>query len=320
MWALLAISGPIYLAILLGYATTRWGLFAKSDLRVLGKFVINLAMPALLFNALAPRRLDEILNGRYLLVYAGGSLLTLLLGWWWGRRVARQTPTATSFYVMGMCCSNSGFVGFPILLLVLPPIAGVVLALNMLVENLVFIPLVLVLAEHGRSGGGTASQVLRGIGYRLLRNPMIWGLVAGLAASLCHLDMPAFMARTVNLFSQASAGLSLFVVGGTLVGLPLSGMGTKIASIAAGKLLLHPLSVLFCITLLPALGLGHLPVDLTAAALLMAAMPMLGIYAILAQPYGQEEVSAAALLVTTATSFVTLNGVLWLLKAFALVA
>ena len=74
---ILAITGPIYLTIALGFATTRLGLFSKSDLRVLGKFVINLALPALLFNALAQRSLGEILNGRYLLVYAAGSLLAL---------------------------------------------------------------------------------------------------------------------------------------------------------------------------------------------------------------------------------------------------
>src|SRR3970282_1211247 len=58
------------------------------DMRVLGKFVFNLALPALLFNALAQRSLGEILNGRYLLVYAAGSLLALGLGWLWARRGA----------------------------------------------------------------------------------------------------------------------------------------------------------------------------------------------------------------------------------------
>jgi predicted permease len=46
----------------------------------------------------------------------------------------------------------------------------------------------------------------------------------------------------------------------------------------------------------------------------MAAMPMMGTYIVLAQLYGKEDISAAALLVTTATSFFTLSALLWLLK------
>ena len=51
-----------------------------------------------------------------------------------------------------------------------------------------------------------------------------------------------------------------------------------------------------------------------AGAVLMAAMPMMGIYLILAQANGQEDFSAAALLVTTLGSFFTLSGLLWVFR------
>ena len=65
MLDILAITGPIYITILIGYLTTRQGIFAKSDMRVFGKYVINLALPALLFNALSQRQIGEILNTSY---------------------------------------------------------------------------------------------------------------------------------------------------------------------------------------------------------------------------------------------------------------
>ena len=40
MLAIVSITGPIYLAIALGYVCTRAGLFARADMRVLGKFVL----------------------------------------------------------------------------------------------------------------------------------------------------------------------------------------------------------------------------------------------------------------------------------------
>ena len=154
MLDILAITGPIYITIALGYFLTRRGLFARADMRVLGQFVINLALPALLFNALAQRKLGDILNGRYMLVYAIGSLATMGLGLLWARRGARQDATVSVFYAMGMCCSNSGFVGYPIALLVIGPVAGVMLGLNMIVENLLLIPLLLALAESSTGSGG----------------------------------------------------------------------------------------------------------------------------------------------------------------------
>lgn len=46
-------------------------------MRILGKFVINLALPVWLFNALAQHPVGESLNGPYLLVCAPGLPLTL---------------------------------------------------------------------------------------------------------------------------------------------------------------------------------------------------------------------------------------------------
>jgi hypothetical protein len=54
--------------------------------------------------------------------------------------------------------------------------------------------------------------------------------------------------------------------------------------------------------------------QLRLAAVLFAAMPMLGIYPLLAQKHGFEAISAAALLFTTVASFFTLSGLLWAMK------
>jgi len=58
--------------------------------------------------------------------------------------------------------------------------------------------------------------------------------------------------------------------------------------------------------------------ELRTAAVLFAAMPMLGIYPLLAQKHGHDEITAAALLVTTVGSFFTLSALLWALKHTAL--
>lgn len=311
MTSILSITGPIYLAIALGYACTRFGWFSRADMRVFGQFVIRLALPGLLFNAVATREIADILNVSYLLAYLAGTLAVITLGLAWGKR-QHLPSTDNVMVVMGMSCSNSSFVGYPILLLTLAPVAAVALALNMMVENLLVLPLLLVLAERGRHQAGSGWQMLQRTAWQLAKNPLIIALALGLTVALMRWQLPDPLSRSINLFATASAGLSLFVIGGTLFGLPLKGMGRQIAPIVVAKLLLHPLAVALATLALPLIGLPALAPHLQLAAVMLAAMPMMGIYPILAQSYGKENLGAAALLVTTVTSFFTLSGLLWL--------
>lgn len=313
MLAILSITSPIYIVIALGWLATRAGLFERGDMRVLGKFVLYVALPALLFDAVSRRSLADILEWRYLLCFALGGLATIAIGLVWMRRVAGQPGVAAVVQTMGMACPNSGFVGYPINLLVLGPVAGLILGMNMLVENLLLIPLLMALAEAA-SGRGGARAALAATLRGLPRNPMVIGLAAGLLAALLGLKLPAPAERTVTLFAQASAALSLFVIGGSLAGLRLRGLGAAVAQIAAGKLLLHPLLVWGALMLLEALGVPPMDDKLRTGVVLAAACPMFGIYPILAQKHGMEGLAAAALLGTTLASFFTISGLLWMLR------
>jgi len=199
------------------------------------------------------------------------------------------------------------------MLLTLPSVAGVALALNMLVENVLLLPLLMSLAEHQEE---TGSSRLRAIGQSILRlrkNPLIIAIFAAFTLSLLELKLPAAVSRTVALFSQASSAVSLFVIGGTLYGLSAKGMRSKIIPITVGKLALHPLLVWLALTLAVLLGMPTLSADLRTALLLTAALPIMSIYPILGMRHGHEGFCAAALLSTTTLSFFTLSGLLMLL-------
>jgi malonate transporter len=186
----------------------------------------------------------------------------------------------------------------------------VILGMNMLVENLLLIPLLLALADSA-GGGGHWRGVLRGVAVGLWRNPLVLGLAVGLAASLLGLRLPQPVERTVGLLAQSSAALSLFVIGGSLAGLRLAGMGRTVARIAAGKLLVHPLLTVGALALLAALGAPLADPALKKGVVLATACPMFGIYPILAGRFGEEGLAAAALLGTTVASFFSISALLW---------
>ncbi|SES10094.1 hypothetical protein SAMN04490244_105363 [Tranquillimonas rosea] len=313
MLDILSITFPIFATIGIGYGAVAIGLFTAADLRVLGRYVVNIALPALLFSAVATRDLGEVLHPTYLAVYALGSLVTIVIGYG-ALRATGTGPARRAVGVMGMSCPNSGYVGYPILLLAMPDIAATVLAQNVIIENFLCVPLSLALLDMSRPQEGRGPlAVLGSVAWSVVTRPFVIGLLLGLAVSVSGLPLPTGLTRLADILAASASALALVVVGGTLYGLPMRGERALAGLIAGGKLLLHPAMIALMLLVLPALGLPALDAELKAAVVLSAAMPMLGIYAILAQPYGHDGVASIALLTATAGAFLTVNALLVLL-------
>jgi malonate transporter and related proteins len=308
MLNILTITGPIYLIIAAGFLSVRFGLFTKPDVRVMGRFVIDFCLPALLFQALSQRSLAEVLHGVFLIAYAGASLAMLLGALAWSRLAQRKPMSLAALHGLGVSASNSGFIGYPIAMQLLGPPAAVALALCMTVENLLILPLALALADTGEPGRSNVYRALGHAGRGLLKNPMIVAIMLGVGFAMLEWKLPAALAKTVQLVATASSPVALFVIGGSLVGLKLGGVWADVSGVAIGKLVLHPLAVWALLALLP-------PIDpvLRTAAIVFACMPMLSIYPVLAQKYQHEGFCAAALLATTVLSFFSISAALALM-------
>ncbi len=308
MLNVLGLTAPVYLLMAVGYAAVRLGWMSAPDIRVLGRFVVQFCVPALLFRAITRQSFSEVVDVDFLVVYAAGSLLTLGSVMMFARRIRGASMSLAAIQALGATGSNSMFIGYPLALQLIGPAAGVALALCTLVENLLILPLVLVLASAGAGQG--AFPVLRTIGAGLARNPMILAIGAGLLVSAAGIPLHPILDRAVGLAAAAAPPTALYVIGGSLVGLKLGGIRADLAVVAIGKLILHPLCVLLFLMLLPLAD-----PQMRAAALLFAAVPMLSIYPVLAQRYGHDSFAAAALLATTVISFVTISVVIGLIPA-----
>lgn len=313
MGAILTITFPIFALIGIGYGAVRAGLFAASDMKTLGKYVLNIALPALLFNTVATRDLNEVLNLGYVVVFALAGLLTIGVTYLWFT-LQGTGPARRAIAVMGSTCPNSGFLGYPVMLLVFPDLAGVVLALNMVVENFLLIPLCLIFLEASRDRQGKSLlRIAGGIILGVLRRPMVIGLMLGLLVMLSGLPVPQMITRLMEVLATSSSAIALFVIGGSLVGLPVVGQRSLAAQIVAGKLLVSPAMAGLVLLTLPLIGLPLLSGDMAVALVLSMAMPMFGIYTLLAQDYGHEGIASIALLGATAGAFFTLSALLAIL-------
>lgn len=305
MLATLASTAPVYLLIALGFIAVRLDVFTAVELRVMGRFVLLMALPALLFQALAKSPRPSGPEGMYLLAYAGGSLLSFGLVRAWAHHARAQTPASAALSGVGAAVSNSGIIGYPIVAQWLGPTAGLGLALCMLVENLLMIPLAMAMADRDAAKGPwtqTLGHTVRG----WAKHPMIIAIVLGFAAAMSGLTLPGPAARAIQILAGATSPVALFVIGGSLCGVQLQGQRLDIAGVALAKLLVHPACVLLAMALLPGIS-----ADMRATGVLFAAMPMLSIYPLLSMKHQLEGRAAAILLVATLLAFLSIAVWMW---------
>lgn len=298
----------IYAIVLLGYLAGRIGMFSEADFRALGKFVVNLAVPALLFTAISQRSIVEIAQASFLVPYTAGSLAVFAGGAAYAKYVQRKSRPLAALVGLGMSSSNSALIAYPIAQQVIGPAAAVALAMCTLVENLLMQPAMLALAEGGDANGGGRRGLVMQTLTRLASNPFIIAIAAGSLVSWFKVELPEPVQRVIVPISSTTSALSLFVIGGTLVGLRPPGMFGDVMRIAFGKLILHPLAIVLVASMTP-----PMPRDLYTAAVIFASVPMLSIYPIWGQRFGEERFCAGVLLGTTLLSFPTVTAILWMM-------
>ncbi|WP_420004484.1 AEC family transporter [Arenibacterium sp. LLYu02] len=313
MVAILGITFPIYAALGLGYLFVWNGIFESRDIKSLGAFVFNMALPGLIFTTIAKRDPLEVFQAAYVLPYLVGGLLNIAVAWVLFS-LRGFDPMRRAVGIMGSTCPNNGFVGYPVMLLAFPEIAGVVLTLNFVVETLILIPICLMLMEAAE--GDKSSPLgprLRRMVWNVVKMPTMMALIAGLLVAALHVPIPAPFLRFTEMFALSAGAVSLIVIGGSLAGLPLRGNKSLAAQATLGKLVIHPAIVGLVAAGFMATGLLDIAPEIRAALILSAAMPMFATYTIFAQAKGHEGAASLASLAATVLAYFTLNGLLWLL-------
>jgi len=294
---------PVFIIIAAGYTITKLEIIPKQGVGYLGTFVIKIALPCMLFSSLAKLSFQEIYHPNYILSYALGSILAFTLTMLIARKIRKKDMTTSAVIGIGSCFSNSGFIGYAILIQVIGNAVVVPVALTLVVESMIMLPIILAITDTTMNTSSLKKTITTTLS-RLVKNPLIWSIVLGVLCSLIQFKPNAIIMTVIDKFGDTSGTIALITIGGTLVGLKLKGMKADIIHIMLSKLFLHPLLVLAVLFFTP-----QMPMVFYQTAILLACMPMLSIYPILGIKYGMENRCAAALVATTALSFITIS--LW---------
>jgi malonate transporter len=269
MAAVIDVVLPIFAIILVGYLAGRRGLMGPASSEALNLFVYYLALPVLLFHALARVRPEQIFNGPFLAAYLGGQALVLLAGGLIALLAFRRPLEEASLFAMAGVFGNTGYMGIPLAMVAFGQPAGLPAAIATVFGTAIVIAVATVGIELGLSAHGRPYRhVLADVGLGLVRNPLIMASALGMAWSSIGLPVWAPLDRFCSILGAAAGPCALVAIGLFLVGKPVgSGMGQTSAMVVI-KLVAHPL-------LTGWLALFVFPVEPLWAkvAILMAALP-----------------------------------------------
>lgn len=297
---------PFFAIIALGYAAGRMRFFSAEATGYLTKFVFYFALSAMLFGFAANLDLSEVFSWGFVWAYLlASSLIWALVG---GAALLRGTGREEAvFEAHTGVIGNVGFLGIPMLALLLGPQA-VGPVLMVLAVDLVVFSTVLTLIITGLRGGTVGLAMLGGLVMGLLRNPMIVSVVLGLAWGATGWTLPVPVNEFMTTLGAAATPCALFAIGASLAGKNPDRVGVAVW-LSFAKLVLHPAAVA-----VTALWLFDVEPYAAGVMIAAAALPVAGNVFILAQHYGvaPQRVSTS-ILISTAVSVLTVTAVIALL-------
>jgi hypothetical protein len=200
--------------------------------------------------------------------------------------------------------------GIPILLTAYGPDATLPVLLLIAFHGPTLMPLTMALIQVGQGREVSAGRQFKMVGVELVKNPIIMGLLLGLAANVGGLTLPAGIDRTVEMLGSSAIPCALFAMGASLAGYPLAGDVPPAVLLGVVKAMVHPLLV--WVLAVPVFGLEGIWVPV---AVTMAAMPT-GVNAYLfgARYEAAPGVAARTVLLSTVVSVGTISLVLLLFQ------
>ncbi len=288
---LLPVLAPVFIATAIGVVWAKSGAEYPSDF--IGKLVMNIGTPCLIVSSLAHTDVELASISRVALAAA----LTIFFTGVIGAVILRLLGQPLATYLPPLILPNNGNMGLPVCLFAFGD-QGLALALGyFLVMMLSTFTFGITLVAGSGDWRRTASQVIR--------QPVLWAMVIGIAVLLADAGLPKWIANTVDLLGGFAIPLMMITLGVSLGRLKVKRWHRSVvySVLRIGGGLLVGWAV--------ALALGLTGVE-RGVVLLQSAMPVAVFTYLLALRYERDPQEVAAMVVaSTVLAFAVLPVILW---------
>ncbi|MFA5520874.1 MAG: AEC family transporter [Castellaniella sp.] len=301
---------PLFALILLGYISGRGRLLGPAAVESLNTFVVWMALPALLFQAMAASDLHELRQPGYFLGFTLAMTIVFILG----GLLRGKTPaslTLRSIEAMAAAYANVGFMGIPLMLILYGEAALAPTIIATLLTACALFAATIVLIEFDRQTSPHLGQSLMRVGLALLRNPLVFSPLAGLLLAVAGISLPHPVLQFTTLLGNAASPCALVTIGLFLAQSRPATSAGPVVRVVALKLLIHP-----ALTAVLVYAVFDMPPLWAHTAVLLSALPVgTGPFMLAALYREGAELSSRAILVSTVLSLLTVSALVLILPA-----
>jgi malonate transporter len=295
---------PVFALLFAGFACRKLNVLGPHASPELNRFVVYLALPALLFQVMAHSSWQTLYQPAFLSAFGLGTAavfgITVLARWRRPRHLADASIDG-----LNASYTNSGFMGFPLCLAVLGQASLPLVTLAMIVTVCVLFAAAIVLIEISlQNERGSGNLVLK-VGRSLIKNPLLMAPLAGAVVSACGWQVWEPLDAFLRLLGAAASPCALVALGLFLAEKRVAGAagGASAWGLVAAKLVVQPV-----LTWWLAYRVFTMPPMMAEAAVLLAALPTGTGPFMLAEFYGREAVvTSRAILLSTVLSLLTIT-------------
>ena len=284
--------GTMFLMMASGFALAKRGLLTREAIPQLTNLLLTAVLPCMLVDSMQIERTPALLGamGYGALLAVGLYVLYCLLSIPLFRR---QNPATGKTLRFGTLYGNVGFMGLPLIQMVLGEQAMVYGVINLIVFNLFNWSQGVVLM------GGRKQVSLK----QAVINPGILGIIAALLLFLCGITLPPVVGSAVSFLGSMNTPLAMVIIGAQMAAADWRTVFRSPAILLACVLKLAAMPLLTALILYPL----HPELELYCTLVLLAGVPTASVTAMFAQRYGQDVATSAQLVtVSTLLSILTL--------------
>lgn len=228
---------------MVGYITASVGWFDQVAIRGLTRFVFDFAVPMLLLRTISTATLPDVIPWDYLASYYLGTFIILLSGLGITRLLWQRTFSQQVINAFSSSFSNTVLLGIPIILLTFGDRAVLPLFIIIGTHGVIMVPLFTIMLEMGKSGRAPIKTVIVRTSYGLFTNPLIIGLLSGLACNLFEITLWKPLDEMAKLLANSVTSCALFALGATLASFRKNIPWQEVPMIVILKTILHPVVV-----------------------------------------------------------------------------
>jgi malonate transporter len=295
--SVLGALAPVFFVLALGYLAGKFRRVDNQHVDSLNALVMDVALPAALFVAMAQAPRAEMLRQAGLFATFVVAMLAVFgLGLLISVKLLRRDKRAAALQALTYAVPNVGAAGLPVVAALFDRSAATAAATNIVAAALVAIPLSMLIIEAlAPPPRPPLPRLLLG----LYAKPVVLAPLLGILLSLAGLSPPGVLDRSVMLIGQATAGVALFLTGLVVSAQPFRFSGDVALGVVL-KNLLQP-------ALTAGLALLLLPPELARVAVVLCAIPASFFGVLLAIRYRlPTEAIGTMLIVSTVASAATL--------------